>query len=449
MAKRPPLPTRRPRERAFLVGAELHSNPGQLSISDSLAELGLLSSTAGLDVVGSLTQKLDHPNVETFIGPGKVEELKALVEETLSDIVVFDDELSPRHQRELEGALDNKHLVLDRTGLILDIFAQHAHTSEGMLQVELAQLEYRLPRLTGQWTHLARQAGGGGGRTGSAGGVGLRGPGETQLEVDRRAIRKRIAHLKKDLEKVRAHRLRYRSHRKESRLATVSLVGYTNAGKSTLLNRLAGADAYTADQLFATLDPTTRRIDLPRGNPALLTDTVGFIQKLPTTLVAAFQATLEEISEADLLLHVVDISHPNALEQSRSVQRTLDEIGAGHIPTIIGLNKIDRLGRPTLARDSVRAFPKAVAISALNGAGCDDLLSLIETELFESFKPVNVRLPYQQGALISLFHDIGQVDHLEHERGGVIMRGRVPGRVAAQFSRWEIQPGRTSPDAER
>jgi GTP-binding protein HflX len=314
-----------------------------------------------------------------------------------------------------------------------------------MLQVELALLEYRLPRLTRQWTHLARQAGGGGGRTGSAGGVGLRGPGETQLEVDRRLIRTRLAYLKKDLEKVRAHRLRYRAHRKGSRLPTVALVGYTNAGKSTLMNALARADAYTADQLFATLDPTTRRIELPRGNPALLTDTVGFIQKLPTMLVEAFQATLEEIAEADLLLHVVDISHPNALDQFRSVQQTLDEIGAGHIPVVTALNKIDRLGRPTLAQETVRMYPKAVAISALTGLGRDELLRLIETELFERFTPLEVRLPYQQGALISLFHEAGQVDRIEHERGGVLMQGRVPGRVAAQFARWEIHPA-AAPD---
>jgi len=438
MAKRPPQLARQPRGRAFLVGAEIHGQQHSLTLADSMTELSLLAVTAGLDVLGTLTQKLEHPNVETFIGPGKVEELKALVEETLTNVVIFDDELSPRHQRELEQALGSNVLVLDRTGLILDIFAQHAHSAEGMLQVELAQLEYRLPRLTGQWTHLARQAGGGGGRTGSVGGVGLRGPGETQLEVDRRAVRKRIAHLKEDLDKVRAHRLRYRSHRKSSRLPTVALVGYTNAGKSTLFNALARADAYIADQLFATLDPTTRRIELLRGNPALITDTVGFIQKLPTTLVAAFQATLEEIAEADLLLHVVDISHPNALNQFQSVQQTLDEIGAGHIPVVTALNKIDQLERPALAQETVRSYPKAVAISALTGLGRTDLLRLIEEELFERFTPLLVRLPYQQGALISLFHEAGQVDRLEHERGGVVMQGRVPGRIAAQFARWQI-----------
>jgi len=277
MSKKTPQPTNPPRERAFLVGVDLYKQKSFLSLEDSLTELALLSDTSGLEVAGELTQKLDRPHVKTYIGPGKVDELKALVEETLSQVVIFDDELSPRHQRELQETLGRNVRVLDRTALILDIFAQHAHTSEGMLQVELAQYEYYLPRLTGQWTHLERQAGGGGGRAGSTGGVGLRGPGETQLEVDKRAIRKRIAHLKKELEKVRAHRMRYRAQRKRSRLPTVALVGYTNAGKSTLLNKVTNSDVYVADQLFATLDPTTRRVELPGGYQALFTDTVGFI----------------------------------------------------------------------------------------------------------------------------------------------------------------------------
>jgi len=441
MSKKQPEPTRLPRERAFLVGVEIRREQQLLSLQDSLTELGLLADTAGLDVVGELTQRLEHPNVQTYIGPGKVEELKALVEDAAGDIVVFDDELSPRHQRELETLLGAHVQVLDRTALILDIFAQHAHTSEGMLQVELAQLEYRLPRLTRQWTHLARQAGGGAGRTGSVGGVGLRGPGETQLEVDRRSIRSRIAHLKRELEKVRAHRTRYRAHRQRSHIPTVALVGYTNAGKSTLLNLLSDAHAYTADQLFATLDPTTRRVSLPGGNLALFTDTVGFIQKLPTTLVAAFQATLEEIAQADLLLHVVDISHPNALNQFESVQQTLEEIGAGHIPQITALNKVDLLHDPEQARVTTSQFPEAVAISALRGIGEAELLALTERELYERLTPLKVRLPYKQGALISLFHEAGQVEQMEHERSGVVMQGRVPGRIAAQFAKWEIADG--------
>jgi len=448
MSRRIPQPTILPRERAFLVGVELFRQKALMPLEDSLTELALLSATSGLEVAGELTQKLDRPHVKTYIGPGKVEELKALVEETLSQVVIFDDELSPRHQRELQETLGRNVRVLDRTALILDIFAQHAHTSEGMLQVELAQYEYYLPRLTGQWTHLERQAGGGGGRAGSTGGVGLRGPGETQLEVDKRAIRKRISQLKKELEKVRAHRMRYRAQRKRSRIPTVALVGYTNAGKSTLMNRIAKSEVYVANQLFATLDPTTRRVELPGGYQALFTDTVGFIQKLPTTLVEAFHATLEEIVEADLLLHLVDISHPNALNQFEAVQETLEELGAHHIPVVTALNKADRLRDPESARVAVSPYSKAVTISALKGDGVKDLLQVIQEELYETYTPIFVRLPYQQGALISLFHEAGQIERVEHGRGGVLMQGRIPGRLLAQFSGWQVSANHREPKEE-
>ena len=448
MPRRIPKPTILPRERAFLVGVELFQQKPLMPLEDSLTELALLSDTSGLEVAGELTQKLDRPHVKTYIGPGKVEELRALVEETLSQVVIFDDELSPRHQRELQETLGRNVRVLDRTALILDIFAQHAHTSEGMLQVELAQYEYYLPRLTGQWTHLERQAGGGGGRSGPTGGVGLRGPGETQLEVDKRAIRKRISHLKKELEKVRAHRMRYRAHRKRSRIPTVALVGYTNAGKSTLMNKIAKSEVYVADQLFATLDPTTRRVELPGGYQALFTDTVGFIQKLPTTLVEAFHATLEELVEADLLLHIVDISHANALNQFEVVQETLDELGAHHIPVVTALNKVDRLRDPDSAKDAVSHYSKAVTISALKGDGVKDLLRVIQQELYETYAPILVRLPYQQGALISLFHEAGQIERVEHGRGGVLMQGRIPGRLLAQFSGWQVSANHREPAEE-
>ncbi len=433
MAKRQPEPTEKPRERTFMVGVELRGQAGLLTLDDSLAELALLADTAGLEVVGQITQRLDTPNVQTFIGPGKVEEVKALAEETRAEVILFDEELSPRHLRELEQIFGANVRLLDRTALILDIFAQHASTSEGALQVELAQYEYRLPRLTRAWTHLARQAGGGGGRTGSTGGVGLRGPGETQLEVDRRVVRRRIGHLKDQIEKVRNQRQQHRARRKRSNIPVVALVGYTNAGKSTLLNQLSSSDVYVADQLFATLDPTTRRVELPGGYLALFTDTVGFIQKLPTALVAAFRATLEEIAEADLLLHVVDVTHPNAQAQAKAVHQTLEEIEAGHIPVLTALNKIDRLSDPEKARQALVNYPNSVAISALTSAGLPDLLRKTAEQLYEAFTPLRVFLPYHEGGLIALFHEQGQVEQLENTQGGVIIQGRIPNRLLARY----------------
>ncbi len=429
-----PLPTKPPREKAFLVGIEVRSDPSLISMEDSLGELAQLAETVDLEIVGETSQKIDTPNPSTFIGSGKVEELALLAEETLADLIIFDTELSPRHQRDLEEKIHAKVRVIDRTALILDIFAQHAHTSEGILQVALAQYEYRLPRLTRAWTHLARQAGGGGGRAGSVGGVGLRGPGETQLEVDRREIQKKISSLKKELEKVRAHRQRYRAQRKRSRIPIISIVGYTNAGKSTLLNRLAHSEVLVADQLFATLDPTTRKVELPGGHEMLMTDTVGFIQKLPTQLIAAFQATLEEISEADLLIHVVDITHPNAMEQARSVQETLKDIKADHIPTIVALNKIDRLPQPELTNDLLEEFPNAVGISALKGLGIPELLQSVERSLYENLVEVSVSLPYAEGQLISLFHEQGSITRIEHSRRFVFIQGSVPGRLLARYA---------------
>jgi GTPase len=434
MSKKSSEPTTRPRERAFLVGVELRKQDGLLSLEESLAELALLAHTAGLNVVGQATQRLETPHVQTFIGPGKVEEVKALAEDSQAEVVLFDEELSPRHQRELEKAFGDNMRVIDRTALILDIFAIHAHTREGALQVELAQYEYLLPRLTRAWTHLARQAGGGGGRAGSVGGVGLRGPGETQLEVDRREIRRRIETLKEQLEKVRTHRQQYRLRRKRSKIPVVALVGYTNAGKSTLLNKISNSDVYVADQLFATLDPTTRRVEFQGGHTALLTDTVGFIQKLPTTLVAAFRATLEEIAEADLLLHIVDVTHPEASAHARAVQQTLVEIEADHLPVLTALNKIDRLADPEGARSKLQSYPNSVAISALSGEGLEDLLDLVSETLFENFIPVSVKLPYSEGGLIAMFHEQGQVERIEHGNGGVLIQGRIPGRHMGRYS---------------
>ncbi len=354
-------------EPALMVGVQLRSEVDpKFTLEDSLQELALLAETAGLEVVGEITQNLQSPNSRTYVGKGKLEEIKLMANELDAKIILFDDELSPRHQRELEKDLGKGLRIIDRTALILDIFAQHANTREGMLQVELAQYRYRLPRLTGAWTHLARQTGGASGRSGGVGGVGLRGPGETQLEVDRREIKKKIDRLEDELEKVREHRNRYRQQRRKSNIPVVALVGYTNAGKSTLLNKLTRADIFVADQLFATLDPTTRQLELPTGETVLLTDTVGFIQKLPTDLVAAFRATLEEIVEADLLLHLVDASHKNAQSQRLTVLETLEDIGAAEIPILTVYNKIDLLDSDEIQKIREIAEPNSVLISALD-----------------------------------------------------------------------------------
>jgi GTP-binding protein HflX len=417
-------------ERALLVGVKLKSERGGWSVEDSLAELVQLAHTAGLEVGGQVSQSLADIHPATYIGKGKVEEIEALKEELGCDLVIFDDELSPRQQRELEEAWDVK--VLDRTSLILDIFAQHAHTREGQLQVELAQYEYRLPRLTRMWTHLARQAGGGAAR-GGTGGVGLRGPGERQLEVDRRRIRERISQLKQELEQVRTHRRLYRRQRRRAATPVVAIVGYTNAGKSTLLNAISGAEVLVEDKLFATLDPTTRRVLLPQGQVALFSDTVGFIQKLPTQLVAAFRATLEEINDAALLLHVLDITHPNALLQGRVVEDTLRDLGVADVPVVVALNKVDRLNSPDQVQDMIQEFPSSLAISAKDGVGLEELLTRVEAVLNESLVRIRAHIPYQEGKLVSLFYQWGLVEREEHGFEGTILEGRLPVRFLKAF----------------
>ena len=433
------ISTEAPKERAFLVGAEIKDSEQLMDTADSLEELALLADTAGLEVVGETSQKLDHPHVATYVGTGKVDEIKALAEETLADVIIFDDELTPRHLRELSKRFGEKVRVLDRTALILDIFAQHASTKAGRLQVELAQNEYRLPRLSHAWGHLGRQTGGASGRSGSVGGVGLRGPGETQLEVDKREIRKRITILKREIEELSEHRKRYRVQRKRSRIPVIALVGYTNAGKSTLLNKLSKSDVYAADQLFATLDPTTRRVVLPGERVCLFTDTVGFIQKLPTDLVAAFKSTLEEINEADLLLHVIDVSHYNAGAQFESVKQTLKEIHADNIPTINVFNKADLIdGDIDETRELLsQTDPDACLISAKTGEGLDELKDRIVETLFEKMVPIRVRLPYSEGALIALFHDQGVVDFIENGRSDVVMGGTIPTRYLMAYQAFE------------
>jgi len=420
-----------------MVGVQIKREARQdLTLDASLQELELLAETAGIEVVGSITQNLENPNSRTYIGKGKLEELKLLAEELNAKTILFDDELSPRHQRELEKEFTIDTKILDRTALILDIFAQHADTREGMLQVELAQYKYRLPRLTRAWTHLARQTGGASGRSGGVGGVGLRGPGETQLEVDRREIKRRITKLEDDLEKVREHRNRHRNQRRKTNIPVVALVGYTNAGKSTLLNSLTDANIYVADQLFATLDPTTRQLELPAGETVLLTDTVGFIQKLPTDLVAAFRATLEEITEADLLLHIIDSSHENAEQQRKTVLQTLEEIGAGEIPVINVYNKIDLLDDETLKEFERSSDPASIFISAKEKIGFDTLIDSISAGITQSFTYVEVVLPFEEGRLVSLFHEKGHVESLEHDESGVRISGRLPVELLSFFEKY-------------
>ena len=443
---RAPISTAPPVERGFLVGVQLKSDSSAWQIEDSLAELEQLAATAQLEVVGQTYQKLERIDPGTYIGKGKLDEIRTWLAELQFDLLVFDDELSPRQQRNIEEFLGVR--VLDRTALILDIFAQHAHTREGTMQVELAQYEYLLPRLTHQWAHLNRQVAAGGGRRGrgsrGAGsgpgslGAGLRGPGETQLETDRREINHKITQLKRNLEQVRTQRELYRSQRRHVGIPTIALVGYTNAGKSTLLNALSGADAYIADQLFATLDPITRRVSLPSGREVLLTDTVGFIKKLPTHLVAAFRATLEEVTDADVLLHVVDITQRTAIEQSREVDAVLEQLEAIAKPTIVVLNKIDKLGAEQPVDDVVQAFPDGLPVSAQRRTGLDQLLVKIEETLQYSMISVKVKLPYRDAELVALFHKHGSVEWEEYSDDGTTIKGFLPERLLDSFQDYLI-----------
>ncbi len=431
--------TAAPRERAFLVGAELTGGRSAWHAEDSLQELELLADTAGLEVVGSMYQRLKQQFPKYFIGPGKVEEIAELREELKYDLVVFDDELTPAQTRNLEDTL--KVQVLDRTGLILDIFATHARTHEGRIQVELAQYKYLLPRLRRQWLHLERQAGGGGAAAGGV--VGLRGPGETQLELDRRMIGHRIALLERQIDEVHRHREQYRERRRKSGIPIVALVGYTNAGKSTLLNALSGAHVRAEDRLFATLDPTTRQIELPGGQQILLTDTVGFIQKLPTELVAAFRATLEEIREADLLLHVLDITHHNAAQQTDTVLDTLKELHASGRPMITVLNKVDLMegvDEAVVGRlASELGLPNDyVAVSAQRGWGMEALLKRIEEMLGQRMATLEAFIPYKRNDLVALWHQRGVIDNERYDAEGTHIVGRVPSAIAAQIGAFRV-----------
>lgn len=411
-------------ERAILVGVDLGTS--DWSLDDSLAELGRLAETDGAEVVGMLTQKLDAPVPRTFIGKGKVEEVVAAVRALDADVVIFDDELAPSQQANLEKAVGEPIKIIDRTALILDIFGQHATTREGRLQVQLAQLTYVLPRLRGMWSHLVGEQ--------TRGGIGSRfGQGESQLEVDRRLIRKRISTLKDELKTLETRRGVQRKARWESGVYRVSLVGYTNAGKSTLLNALTGADVYAHDELFATLDPTTRALDLEEGRRITLTDTVGFIQKLPTMLVEAFKSTLAEARGADLILLICDASDPNSKLQIAAVEQVLADIGASDIPRVLVFNKCDLLDGDSRA-GLEREHPDACLISARAGTGLRGLLHRIACEASDGDTTLTVTIPYSKGLLIKMIRERCQLIHESYGEQGIVATIRASARMAATLA---------------
>jgi GTPase len=418
----------RPVEKAVLVAMQ---GSGQTShdVSASLDELELLVDTAGAQSVARVVQRRATPDMTTYIGRGKVAELKDLAAELRADAVIFDEDLTPAQQRNLEERLQVK--VLDRTIVILDIFAQHAASREGKAQVELAQLSYLLPRLRGWGQALSRQTGAGGGGVGAR-----RGPGETQLEVDRRKINRRMTKLRADLRDYERTRRLKTAQRERHGVPVVALVGYTNAGKSTLLNRLTGADVLVADQLFATLDTTARRLRLPDARDVVVTDTVGFVKKLPTQLVEAFKSTLEETLEAELLLHVVDASHPEAESQVLAVDRVLAEIGAESMPRLLVLNKADAAD-PHELRGLVRTFPGSVAVSARTGTGMDDLLERVAATLPQGRRVVTALIPYERSDLVAQAHRAGEVLDEQHRPDGTYLVAnldRATGAALAAFA---------------
>ena len=419
--------TPHPPSRAILIGIKLRDNLMH-DTEESLQELQQLAETAGIEVVCETIQSRNAPNPTYFIGEGKVEELKPLVETLDADAIIFDEELSPAQNRNLEKALDVA--TIDRTGLILQVFAQRALTKEARLQVALAQLQYALPRLTRMWTHLSRLA------TGGGGGRHLRGPGETQLEMDRRWVRGNIAQVRKALDAVEKQRHTQRRNRSEK--VKVSLVGYTNAGKSTLFNALTGETVLAEDKLFATLDSTTRKLDLPQKQQILLSDTVGFIKKLPHQLVAAFKATLEEVLEADLLLHVIDVSHPEAPAQIAAVDVVLEELEATDIPMFMVFNKIDRLKSEEELHLLQCQYPDALPISAQRGDGIPALKEALAQRFVERGTNLSLSIPYTEGKILDLLHKHGTVLDTEYAVEAVHVKARLPNRYLKSVSQFLV-----------
>ena len=413
-------------ERALLIGLE-KQGVSKWDLQDSLEELAELANSAGAEVVDTVTQKLRKPTAPYYIGKGKAEAIKDSFQDREVTSVIFDDELSPAQGRNLENLLARK--VIDRTQLILDIFAQRARSREGRLQIELAQLQYLLPRLTRMWDHLSRQTGG----------IGTRGPGETQLEVDRRRVQERIARLERELEAVRKTRAVQRQGRKRHQWPVAAVVGYTNAGKSTLLNLLTGADLVAENRLFATLDPTTRSFVLPNKQRVLLTDTVGFLRKLPHTLIESFKATLEEVSEADLLIHIVDLSHPRVDDQMEAVEGVIKELNAFGKQTVIVFNKIDNLQNRELAETYTKRFPGSVAISAHTGEGVNKLVQALQDALSAWRLRSRFRIPASESALIAEIHRVGHVLELRYEGEGALIVAHVPPELAQKLERYAEQ----------
>lgn len=401
-------------ERAILIGMEWGRNDSLWTVDDSLEELKQLADTAGATVIKKFIQKRPKPDPAFFIGRGKVQELALYAQQENIDLCIFDDELSPAQQRNIESVMGIR--ILDRTALILDIFAQRARTNEGKLQVELAQLQYTLPRIMGKGLMLSRLGGG----------IGTRGPGETKLEVDRRRIRDRIAFIKDQIEKVKAVRSLHRSKRKKNNVFEVSLVGYTNAGKSTLLNTLTNSDIYAKDQLFATLDPTTRQLTLPNKQEIIITDTVGFIQRLPHQLIAAFRSTLEVVTEADLLVHVIDVSHELYKEQAAAVHEVLKEIGAETKPVITVYNKIDKLPPDSKLADRLALEEDTVCISAAKKLNLETLQQMIESHLKSKAVEVTLCIPYAEAAKAAQLHETANVLEQEYTENGAVMKVILP-----------------------